>query len=56
MRYLRGSIYLRLSFDRNLSSLYVIFIDYKLKSAVLIVLEVLEPIMKIVPESFIRLN
>lgn len=56
MRYLGCSIYLSLSFHRNLSSLYVIFIDDELKSAVLIVLEVLQPIMKIVPKAFVRLN
>ena len=56
MRYLGCRIYLCLGFYRNLSCLYVIFIYDELKSTVLIVLEVLEPIMKIVPEAFIRLN
>lgn len=56
MRYLGCSIYLGLGFYRNLSSLDVIFIDDELKGAVLIILEVLEPIVKIVPKALIRLN
>jgi hypothetical protein len=56
MRYLGPSIYLGLGLGCDLASLDVIIVNNELKCPILIVLEIFEPVVKVVPEPFVWLN
>ena len=56
VRYLGGSINLSLGLLNDLPRLHVIIINYELKGPILVILEVFEPIMKVVAETLVGLD